>query len=476
MAHSAIEQTPAALRAWRTRVGLDRAAAAEALGVSHPTYKSLENGAREVQSYHARLAALVEATMERALSVTHSDIHVIGGGTFSRVRHHFSLCAEAFGTTADEIAASCARRGRPSVVHLTRMADRASPLVTSEDVGLLVDRLVADPGVRVLFMNAALCDFDGQIGDVPSGKYARRLRSRDGQQSMALTPANKVIGRIRAERKDIFAVGFKTTAGESADMQYRIALDLLKSSSLNLVLANDPVTRMNMVVAPEEACYHQTTDRAEALEGLVEMTLSRSANTFTRSTVLPGESVPWSSEMVPDNLRQVVDHCIARGAYKPFRGVTAGHFAVRLEEGRILTSKRKHDFNRLAQEGMVLVEYEGRDRVLAHGFKPSVGGQSQRVVFEEHTDADCIVHFHAPLRADARDRLPMVDQWPNECGSHQCGQATSRGLEAFGNLSAVMLDGHGPNVVFSRHASAQEVVDFIEANFDLSQKTGGPVA
>jgi DNA-binding XRE family transcriptional regulator len=189
MAHLAIEETASSIRAWRTRIGLDRAEAAEALGISYPTYKSLENGAREVKPYHARLAALIEATRERPMPVTHSDVHVIGGGTFSRVRHHFSLCAEAFGTTAEELAASCGRRGRPAVVHLTRMADRASPLVTSEDVGGLVDRLVADPGVRVLFMNAALCDFDGQIADVPSGKYASRLRSRDGQQSMVLTPA-----------------------------------------------------------------------------------------------------------------------------------------------------------------------------------------------------------------------------------------------------------------------------------------------
>jgi ribulose-5-phosphate 4-epimerase/fuculose-1-phosphate aldolase len=124
---------------------------------------------------------------------------------------------------------------------------------------------------------------------------------------------------------------------------------------------------------------------------------------------------------------------------------------------------------------MVRVDYEGRDRVVAHGFKPSVGAQSQRVVFEEHPEADCIVHFHAPLRRTARDTLPLVDQKPNECGSHQCGEATSRGLRRFGNLKAVMLDGHGPNVVFSRETPASEVISFIEANFDLSSKTGGPV-
>jgi hypothetical protein len=62
------------------------------------------------------------------------------------------------------------------------------------------------------------------------------------------------------------------------------------------------------------------------------------------------------------------------------------------------------------------------------------------------------------------------------CGSHQCGQNTSRGLQKFGNLYAVYLDQHGPNVVFNRTVDPKEVIDFIEENFDLEDKTGGPVS
>ena len=43
-------------------------------------------------------------------------------------------------------------------------------------------------------------------------------------------------------------------------------------------------------------------------------------------------------------------------------------------------------------------------------------------------------------------------------------------------MKVVMLDGHGPNIVFSRDTPANDVIDFIEANFDLSKKTGGLVA
>jgi hypothetical protein len=66
-----------------------------------------------------------------------------------------------------------------------------------------------------------------------------------------------------------------------------------------------------------------------------------------------------------------------------------------------------------------------------------------------------------------------VSQREFECGSHQCGKNTSNGLRQFGNLSAVYLDNHGPNIVFHHDISPQEVIDFIEANFNLEGKTGG---
>ncbi len=40
-------------------------------------------------------------------------------------------------------------------------------------------------------------------------------------------------------------------------------------------------------------------------------------------------------------------------------------------------------------------------------------------------------------------------------------------------VSAVMLDQHGPNIVFKRDTDPQKVIEFIEENFDLTAKTGG---
>lgn len=418
-------------------------------------------------------------------------IVILGGGTFAHVRNHLSLCAPAFGETArrltelfQEELRKTWQRDLYSIEYIpTRMADPTSRIETNQDVATLVDQLIADPSVRCIIFNVALADFEGTVGDVPSGKHATRLKTAEGDQTMTLSPADKLIGRIRKTRKDIFVVGFKTTTGATPDEQYARALSLLKTNSLNLVLANDTVTRHNLIAAPEETRYSATRNREDVLAFLTRMTVSRLSNRFTRSTVVPGEAVAWNSDAVPANLREVVDHCIAEGAYKPVLGKTAGHFAVKVGEGDILTSIRKSNFNRLPEVGLVRVESRNDDEVIAHGHRPSVGGQSQRIIFREHPELDCIVHFHCPVKADAplAAAIPVHPQWPNECGSHECGQATSRSLRQIDlgdgdALSVVFLNDHGPNIVFGRDTPAHKVRRFIDANFDLKAKTGGLAA
>lgn len=407
-------------------------------------------------------------------------IHILGGGTFSHVRNHLSLSVPAFGETAIRLSEMFSK---PSRLHLTRMADsRNSKIVTNDDVRDLLDSLVADPETRVIIMNMALCDYDGKIIEdrhgeeilTASGKYETRLQTRDGMREMALTPSEKLLGRIRKTRKDIFLVGFKTTCGATPDEQYRIGLELLKKNSANLILANDTKTRHNMIIAPEETRYFETDDREEVLRGLVQMVEARMTNTFTRSTVVEGELVPWTSDEIPANLREVVDHCVSRGAYKTVLGKTAGHFAVRVDDKTVLTSVRKTNYNETLD--LVKIEYDGLDKVIAHGAKPSVGGQSQRIIFDQYPDMDCIVHFHCEMRPDARDRDFIVmdmDQVNRECGSVACGKSVADKLQPNAEIKAVMIDNHGPNIVYNRNADPHAIIDFIEANFDLTRKTGG---
>jgi hypothetical protein len=420
-------------------------------------------------------------------------VEIIGGGTVSHVRSHLAVSAIAYGHTARKIKELCEKHSDKLDVniYLTRMANSGNGnLETSENIKELADKLKLDTNVKIIFFNVAMVDFDGSIANTgsafkgldieysgiektPSGKYEERLKSRIGEQVMILTPKEKIIKDIRNGRKDIFLVGFKTTCGATEDEQYIAGLNLLKESSCNLVLANDIKTRVNMIITPEEARYDVSTDRNLVLEKLVEMAYKRSHLSFTRSTVISGESIPWESDLVPSSLRKAVDYCIEKGAYKEFRGSTVGHFACKIDDKTFLTSKRKTNFNDLKTNGLVKVVIDGNDTVIAYGSKPSVGGQSQRIIFSEHNDYDCIVHFHCPKKENSK--VPSVSQREYECGSHECGKNTSNGLKQFGNLSAVMLDNHGPNIVFHHSIDPQEVIDFIEANFDLSGKTGGPV-
>lgn len=417
------------------------------------------------------------------------SIEIVGGGTVSHVRNHLALCAPAYGTTACKIRDYCREHSNKLDVnlHLTKMADPLfSNIETNEDISRLLDKWIADPNVKIIFFNPALVDFKGSIctsgpvgyewaDDIStvSGKYEERLKTSEGERMMKLTPTDKLISKIRKNRKDIFLVGFKTTCGASEDEQYLTGLHLLKTTSCNLVLANDTKTRTNMIITPEEARYHVTTDRDFALRNLVQMAYLRSHLMFTRSTVISGEPVSWNSDRVPDTLRKVVNYCIEKNAYKPFNGATVGHFAVKIGPTTFLTSRRKTNFNELSTLGLVKVETDGPDSVIAYGAKPSVGGQSQRIVFQEHPDTDCIVHFHCPIKPNSK--VPIVSQREYECGSHECGKNTSNGLQKFSNLYAVYLDNHGPNIVFNRACDWRTVVEFIESNFDLSAKTGGPV-
>lgn len=411
-------------------------------------------------------------------------VYIVGGGTFSHIRNHLALAAPAFGTTARQLFELAVTRSNTVNLVLTRMADPKSKLVTTDDLSKFALEIVEDPYAKIVFWTPAVVDFDGHVrgnsysellDPDPSGPHAERLHTSEGPRMLEIYPAPKILPVFRQGpfgRKDLFLVAFKTTTGATPDVQYKAGLSLLKNTSANLVLANDVVTRLNMVIVPEEARYFETTNREEALEGLVHMAFDRSKNTFTRSQVVSHVGVKWDDPRIPDNLRAVVDHCIARGAYKPFEGKTVGHFAVRGPDGTIITSKRKSNFNHLRETGMVLIRPIGDDRVEAEGGKPSVGGMSQKIIFDTHPKAHCIVHMHVPPKPGAS--LSTRDQRPYECGSHGCGKNTSEGLrEVAPGIQAVMLDNHGPNIVFEKDVPAEQVIEFIEANFDLENKTGG---
>jgi hypothetical protein len=426
-----------------------------------------------------------------------NKVHIIGGGTYSPVYNHVGVCSFAKGGTARRLHKMFEGTRLESILHLSKMATekkdteipkglnpkqfqmllrardhaKGNAFHTNSELKELVNKLKADPETKVIVLTAAVCDYispeggdDIQRPNLPTGEIF----------GLAIQKAEKIVQSIRdKDHKHIFLVAFKQTCNKTPREMYLAGLKLCKEASVNLVLVNDTETRHNMIVTPEEASYADGWERDEVLQELVSMTVARSHLSFTRSTVVAGEPVSWFSDDVPDALRKVVDWCRGNKAYKEFNGATVGHFACKLSPTEFLTSIRRSNFNELQRVGLVRVTTDGPDNVSAYGAKPSVGGQSQRIIFDEHPELDSIVHFHCPLKENPRDAIQVQSQREVECGSHECGQNTANGLKQFGNLWAVYLHKHGPNIVFSKDIDPQEVIDFIDANFDLSEKTGG---
>jgi hypothetical protein len=402
-------------------------------------------------------------------------IHIFGGGTISPIAPHLALTAPAYGGTARRLHQMVLDHPTNKMdphLHLTKMCGKDWSAETNSDVGNQLGAAIKDPLTKVIIMNTALCDYQ------PASTFRQtRFDTSQGNIKLDITPSQKLVKYIRSKelggRKDIFAVGFKTTHFATRQEMFTKGLNLLKSSSLNLVLVNDTGNTENMIVTPEESTYADGASRLDALYQLIDMTIARSHLTFTQSTVISGEPIKWDSPLIPHSIKVVVSYCISQNAYKPFKDATVGHFAVKLSDTEFLTSIRKSDFNKINEIGMVKVVTDGHDTVLAYGAKPSVGGQSQRIVFKDHPGYDCIVHFHCPLKDQPKEVIPVVSQKFIECGSHECGRNTSNGLKQFGNLQCVHLDNHGPNILFNKDINPQEVLDFIDNNFDLSKKTGG---
>jgi hypothetical protein len=194
---------------------------------------------------------------------------IYGGGTITHVRNHLALCAPAFGITARYLKQQLTFAD----LRLTRMASETSVLITNNDVSDDIENIIKDPYVKFVIMNAALCDFHGQIGDLVSSKHSERLETTSGHQEMKLAPTPKVITYLRAMRPDIFIVGFKTTTSASLEVMAKKS----RKMGVDMVLANDTVTRTNIL-------YHngfQTTvkgDRKKLLDAMAEIVRIRQGN------------------------------------------------------------------------------------------------------------------------------------------------------------------------------------------------------
>jgi len=161
---------------------------------------------------------------------------------------------------------------------------------TNQDVADLLDKLCDDPETAAILMTAAICDFDGTILNVnvdlvganlrsvvtetptPSGKTAPRLHSREAPFIMRLTPAEKLVSKIRQTRPDIILMGCKTTDGVNDQTMKARGRRQMKEAGCDIVLVNDVKRHRNIVTArlrrncPDLLIYDYVGDRPEMLE------------------------------------------------------------------------------------------------------------------------------------------------------------------------------------------------------------------
>ena len=419
---------------------------------------------------------------------------IYGGGTFTDIRNHFSFAARAKGSTAKYLHSKM----KGSELILTSMANVNSNIVTNADVEESIDSILEDKTVKVIIFSCAIADFTAKIDNVEPNSKSERLKSSK-EYTIDLLKTEKIINKIRRNRKDIFLVGFKTETDVEEDVLYKRALKMLKTNRCNLVFANDTVRRKNMIVCPEESYYHYSDDRIMVLNDLISMIEERSNLTYNGTFLNNCEkSVRCGNYIVTDSLnydmkntsktfQTVMRYLLDNNAYTlNDNGFTTGHFCERIDDYSMFSSMRKKDHNNIFKEGICRVEFDsfnvkkmlqGKKTVISvYGqHKASVGAMSQMLLFYKNPEYDCIVHFHNTIKDKFKKDASIVPQKPYQCGSLECGLNTCNGLTevSFGGIKIkyVMLDKHGPNILFKSKDDPMKIISFIENHFNLGEKT-----
>lgn len=211
-------------------------------------------------------------------------LHIFGGGTFFDARVHTSLASRALGNSARQLARVAKSLSIPHKVHLTcQTGSRAAhPLTTNDDVEARLREILASPETGAVIFNVALCDVTIQIGDIPSGKSAPRIKTRDIPAEglpARIFVAKKVLPIVKALRPDVVLVGFKTTSQDTVESQIARAHNQIVESGADFVVANDVGTRHNLVVesssTAEPIIHDYVKDRAGAFGFLMSTLKAR---------------------------------------------------------------------------------------------------------------------------------------------------------------------------------------------------------
>ena len=462
-----------------------------------------------------------------------NKVYIIAGGTLVHVSPHFSLAAPAYGkvgtkikSNLDSIVSEKGDKGFEFILMPTKMAlyecrnhfdpemydqiladAKIKSLETYYDVKKFIKHILKDDSTKGIILPSAICDYEPRIikkidenkmslrGVVSYdfGKKAKRLKTKDGNLSLEIQPTDKIVSGIRRKRKDIFLVSFKATAGESVDHSYNIGLKSMKDNKSNLVYINDVQKKVNMIMTPEEFVYTNKS-RDELMMTLCELIYDRIDLTYHKTEVKGRSKADVYDLMkrgsIPKNFVDILKHAIGEGAYKPFevfdkkangkmpkyKSITVGHFGCKVtgESFSRISSARGSDHNLVLEKGVIKIHGEEGNKIIVSGGKPSVGEHTQKMIYDDLGDkVDSIIHFHCPLKKGVTS-ISIRPQKPFQCGTDECALNTSNGMEKIiDGVYAVHLEGHGPNIAFSKDIDSSVIKGVIEEYWDLSKKEDG---
>lgn len=402
-----------------------------------------------------------------------TKIIILGGGTFNPISNHFAVSAPAFGKTAKEIYLilhEILEENKISKYDIelvrTAMASENSSLKSNEDVEQYIDGLLMDNSVKGIILNIAFCDFEFESGSF----RGNRLETSNGSINLKLNPSKKIIDKIRKSRPDIFLVGFKATTNKTEEEQFMIGLKMMKRSKCNLVLANDVITKNNIIITPEESYYKGADEtRDSALRELCRIMIHRMNGTFEYTNFIKTKDSSMRSTSM--TFQKVIQFLIDTGGFieNNGNGFTPGHFCQKFGEEYFLSSQRFSNHNKVFENGLSKIHIDDNRYLTVEGSrKASVGARSQYTLLKNNPGYDCIIHTHNPLK-----NTSIINTRPQkylQCGSLECGLNTLHGLQEYGELKAVYLDKHGVNILFKSSSDPDTIINFIKDNIELGVK------
>lgn len=389
------------------------------------------------------------------------QVYVVAGGTHSQNSNTNHICEIAF---ADEkigetlhslLTQRFAENANCEKVHTKQFSKhkKGFETCTNHELQNAFSHYVGPD--RIVVIAASLCSPDS---------------STPKEKGIETRPyAEEAIAHIKGSSRETFVVAYKQTQCTSTEHQYKIALTFLRKTKINLVLCFDSQLQVWMVVAPEEATYHVTTDRMECFKGLVDMIWHRCQNTYVRTNVIVGDMIQLEkSSTISVEFKQIMNHCMANHVFKLCNGITVGHFAYKLNDEKFYSSIRKYDH----RERVVMTEVRAsEDKIICVGGKPSAGVQVQRMIFKEHPELNCVLHFHCPLLPSVS--LPTTSQREFDCGSLECAKNTLQAMRKAEHIWVAYSENHGPTLAFN-HSHYREVMKFMDRHFCFDSKTGLP--